>query len=113
MGRILVGRCSNCGYKSETLYFGSGKCDYNEVCNYPAFDNIQRKVTSGNIMEREAKHLINPSLIFYDNDSLHSQKSGSDEVSYTWDDYRLFMEGNYCPHCQEFSLSFNSIGLYD
>jgi len=113
MGRILIARCCNCGYKSGTLYFGSGKYDNNEVCNFPALDSAQRKVTNGNIMEREAERLINPNLFFYDNDSLHSRKSDSDEVSYTWDDYRLFMRGNYCPHCQEFSLRFDSIGLFD
>ncbi len=55
MGRILVGKCRKCGYKTETLYFGSGRCDNNEVCNYPALDNAQHKVIRANIMNREAE----------------------------------------------------------
>ena len=113
MGRILIARCSNCGYQSETLHFGSGRCDNNEVCNYPAIDNAQHKVIRANIMKREEEQLIKPNIIFYDDDSLYSRKSDSEEACYKWGDYKLFVDRNFCPKCQDFCLSFNSIGLYD
>jgi len=113
MGRILVGKCRKCGYKTETLYFGSGRCDNNEVCNYPALDNAQHKVIRANIMKREEKQLIKPNIIFYDDDSLNSRKLDPDKACYRWGDYILFVDGNYCPHCQEYELRFDSIGLYD
>jgi hypothetical protein len=112
MGRILIARCYNCHYQSETLYFGSGRCDDNEVCSYPALDTLDFKVITANIMEKEAEQLINPNLIFFDDDSLHMRKSDYDEVCYKWGDYKLFMDYNYCPHCQEYCLRFESTGLY-
>ena len=113
MGRVLVGKCRKCGYETETLYYGSGKCDNNEICNYPALDTAQHKVIRANIMEREPEQMINSNIIFYDDDSLHSRKSDSDEAYYNWGDYKLFVDRNFCPKCQDFYLCFNSIGLYD
>ena len=113
MGTILIARCSNCGYQSETLHFGSGRCDNNEVCYYPALDGAENTVIRADLLNKETELRINPQLIFYDQNSLHSPESGSGEVFYTWGDYKLFCSGNYCPKCKEFSLYFNSIGLYD
>ena len=113
MGRILIARCSNCGYQSETLHFGSGRCDNNLVCFYPALDSAENNVIRADLHNKETEQRINPDIIFYDDDSLHKQKSDSDEAFYRWGDYKLFLSGNYCPHCQEFDLRFVSIGLYD
>lgn len=113
MGSILRARCNNCGYASESLYYGGGFRNFKTSCKYPVMNKVKEAVETANIIDKDAVLKQNPDLIFYDEESVSDKKTQNRDTFHRWGIYKVYYEGYLCPKCYRFSLCFENAGCWD
>lgn len=106
MGEIIKGICK-CGYQTKELKFGAGMADFEHSRTVPAISMMTADIVELDILAKSP----NPQLVPYTDPRLHDQNCTCTRLE-AWDTL-LPTERNYCPGCHQFSLGFESLGLYD
>jgi hypothetical protein len=107
MGQILEAKCAKCGFKKEVL-FGGGMMGGGTICNFPAINKKTGKMVVRNYYKAPKP---DQNIIFYDDPVMYKGEISSED--YSWDDLGLKKDGNLCPVCKEFQLSFNGNMCFD
>jgi hypothetical protein len=113
MGSVLKGRCNNCNYETESLYYGGGFRNFKTTCNYPVLNKVDHVVQMANIMDRDNVEKQYPNLVFYDDEALSDKKLQTQGLSHEWGNYEVYYEGYLCPKCNQFNLAFEHTGCWD
>ena len=106
MGEILKATCSICNFNRKANY-GGGRMDFKTYNPVPALHKVTKKFESVNYKDKEA----HKDFVFYSDNALKS--SDYNGRTYGNFDLKINKEGNYCPNCSNYSLSFMSIAMYD
>ena len=101
MGVILSAFCTDCGYKKENIFFGSGM--QNSTPHLLACDHGSNEII-----------LTGPGATgcdFYHDPKMYKGKINSAFIQ----DFDVFLspEHNQCPRCKKYTLAFERIGEWD
>lgn len=106
MGEIIKAICGCC-YQSKELKFGAGTADFEHSRTVPAISMTTAEIVELDILAKSP----NPQLVPYTDPRLHDQNCTCTTLQ-AFDTF-LPTKGSYCPGCHQFSLRFESLGLYD
>ena len=110
---MLKGKCKNCRYETQDLYFGGGFMNHMTCCDFPCIEKVKKVIIMENIFEKEKVCSQHPNITFYDDKSLMDKTLQDCDSYIDWDMYKLFHDGYYCPNCNHFSLGFLNLGCWD
>ena len=105
MGKFLKASCK-CGYTKSSLNFGHGMYN-NENFGVPCLVLDSFEVCSSDI----TKINENIDVLFYNNSLLQDKKQRSSTIFFR--DITLQNNGNFCPKCCNYDLSFSLGLIYD
>lgn len=106
MGTIIKASCT-CGYKSPELYFGALMADHLKKCIVPCLKNGTASVEMFDIKKRN----VYAEYIFYNEKFLCGNNNLSRKIQFYPID--IYENGNFCPACEQYELSFKSCGSFD
>lgn len=116
MGEMIKAVCENCDFETETLYYGGGMNDFLYSFGMPAINRETGEFAFLNYFNREElKH----EFIFYTDPSMYDSSVNSGIRISNIVESNKFVEvplrsnGNLCPACKQYTLSFQSGGLWD
>ena len=137
MGEIIGAKCENCNFKKKNMYLGSGIFNCREYAAFPYYCNKCKKFFVGNYKDQnlscptcqskniilyndpqfrltKEKKPIKESLFNLENDVKTTSKSYT-IFSWSMETSFFILTNEYykCPKCNQFSMKFNCIALYD
>ena len=122
MGSIVSAECK-CGFKKEVMLLGGGFSDFQNKASFPYYCPVCKNLFLGNCLAKKVKCKKCISENVYPYDDKRACKKKGQEV-FEWDitdDEKdeeevtlILTDGKYiCPKCNEYQLSFYSMGSYD
>lgn len=112
----MEGICESCDFKTGTLFFGGGMNNHLEYCGMPAMNRETGEFAFLNYFKREElKH----KFIFYTDPSMYDSSVNTGIRQSNIVESNKFVEvllrsnGNLCPACKKFTLSFPFQGCWD
>jgi len=138
MGIIVEASCI-CGFKIDKMYLGRGmNTSYNisfetlnivspdrylggciDTCLFPYYCKDCKHLFCANLYYKDVvcNHCRSINIVLYNNSyvikNLNNELSCNFHNNITDEFIKLSKINNLCPHCDEFSLEFKSIGMWD
>ena len=116
MGQTCIAKCVNCGYKTDTLFFGGGRLNFQTYDGKPVYNFDTNEIEVANGKEREKIQEENPNIGFYfHNENLYKEHQdysidfGEEYGVKEFKDRKLYL----CPKCNKFTVDFFGQGMWD
>ena len=111
MGSIVKAICE-CGFETEEMYLGGGMSNHTTMNIFPHYCKDCKSLFQANMYD-DTIVCINcksSNTVLYDNAYV---VKNLDEVSFNWGTLKLSKKNSLCPQCDNFSLEFISVGMWD
>jgi len=120
VGSVLKATCV-CGFASDDVFAGGGMDNFTTTCMAPALcRECGRLIVSSYLADRPCCRVCGEPVTFYDDASLRSDPSGPPpEHVFTWNIIArsrtlVLPDADYlCPCCDEMSMRFECVGMWD
>ena len=117
MGTMIVATC-DCGFKTDTMYLGGGMCNHTTMSNFPNYCKNCKSLFEANMYDDTiiCTNCRSANIVRYDNPYV---VKNLDELIFDWrapggkNTLKLSKKNSLCPQCNQFSLKFESVGVWD
>lgn len=128
MGTIIKAICE-CGFETRDMYLGGGMSGYivpygvgmsnhTAVCSFPNYCNSCKSLFVGNMLNDKiiCTECKSKDTVPYNDSSLVKDLS---KTSFEWNSstkygqLNLSKENSFCPKCENYSLEFRFVGMWD
>lgn len=111
MGTKVIAECK-CGFITQKMRLGGGMYCYTTVNTFPNYCKNCNTLFLANMFDEKiiCKNCRSCETVPYNNPYVAKDLN---KASFIWDDLELCSENNLCPQCNQFSLKFTAVGMWD
>ena len=117
MGSIVKAVCE-CGFKTEDMCLGGGMSNFTTVCSFPNYCKSCKSFFIANMFDEKiiCVNCKSEETLPYNDKSLVKDLS---RTSFGWNSdtkygqLKLSEKNSFCPKCENYSLEFIRVGLWD